>query len=220
MRVSISKGMAKSRLSGEEREVIAAPRPDLCLDFANTLSWRGSEPSAESLNHIDDLIGWCVNSGAAGARQAEAVRTWATKNPLRADALLAEAIELRELIFRIFRPLGAGGSPASADLARLNDWLKEAPARVVIDHASAGLGWRIGRAAEPAAAAILAPVLWSAGDLLAGPNRDRARHCANERCLWLFVDDSKTGNRRWCSMSACGNRAKARRHYVRHRDQQ
>jgi predicted RNA-binding Zn ribbon-like protein len=43
----------------------------------------------------------------------------------------------------------------------------------------------------------------------------RVRHCANERCLWLFLDDSKSGTRRWCSMSACGNRAKAHRHYAR-----
>ncbi|MFI4995137.1 MAG: CGNR zinc finger domain-containing protein [Hyphomicrobiales bacterium] len=41
------------------------------------------------------------------------------------------------------------------------------------------------------------------------------RRCANEKCLWMFVDESKSGTRRWCQMSACGNRAKARRHYSR-----
>jgi predicted RNA-binding Zn ribbon-like protein len=62
---------------------------------------------------------------------------------------------------------------------------------------------------------MLAPVLWSAGDLLVGTRHARLRHCANERCLWLFVDESKGGTRRWCSMSACGNRAKAHRHYLK-----
>jgi predicted RNA-binding Zn ribbon-like protein len=66
-------------------------------------------------------------------------------------------------------------------------------------------------------AALLAPVLWSAGDLLAGPRLARVRTCANEDCRQRFLDDSKSGNRRWCMMSACGNRAKARRHYVKHR---
>src|SRR5258708_7059779 len=42
---------------------------------------------------------------------------------------------------------------------------------------------------------------------------DRVRRCANPECGWLFLDDSRAGKRRWCSMSACGNRAKARRHY-------
>jgi predicted RNA-binding Zn ribbon-like protein len=36
--------------------------------------------------------------------------------------------------------------------------------------------------------------------------------------MWLFVDESKNGTRRWCDMTACGNRAKARRHYLRSRD--
>jgi predicted RNA-binding Zn ribbon-like protein len=65
---------------------------------------------------------------------------------------------------------------------------------------------------------LLAPVLWSAGDLLAGPRLDRVRRCANPECGWLFFDDSRAGKRRWCSMQACGNRAKARRHYHRSRE--
>ena len=48
--------------------------------------------------------------------------------------------------------------------------------------------------------------------IVTGPHR-RIRRCANDQCLWLFIDTSKGGTRRWCDMSACGNRAKARRHY-------
>ena len=32
---------------------------------------------------------------------------------------------------------------------------------------------------------------------------------------YLFIDDSKSANRRWCTMTACGNRAKAQRHYLK-----
>jgi len=73
-------------------------------------------------------------------------------------------------------------------------------------------------AAEPGANASLTPILWSAADLLVSRRLERVRQCANSQCLWLFLDDSKSGNRRWCSMSACGNRAKAHRHYLRHKD--
>ena len=66
---------------------------------------------------------------------------------------------------------------------------------------------------RPAAPDLLAPVLWSAGDLVLNVARRRIRQCANEKCLWLFVDESKSGTRRWCDMTSCGNRAKARRHY-------
>jgi predicted RNA-binding Zn ribbon-like protein len=43
----------------------------------------------------------------------------------------------------------------------------------------------------------------------------RIRPCANPACILHFYDISKNGTRRWCSMSGCGNRAKASRHYAR-----
>jgi predicted RNA-binding Zn ribbon-like protein len=49
----------------------------------------------------------------------------------------------------------------------------------------------------------------------AGP--DRIRRCANHECILHFYDASRNGRRQWCSMAACGNRAKARRHYERTR---
>jgi predicted RNA-binding Zn ribbon-like protein len=68
-------------------------------------------------------------------------------------------------------------------------------------------------------ASLLAPALWSAADILVGLESARLRECANDRCLWLFFDDSKNGTRRWCSMQSCGNRAKAHRHYLRQKRQ-
>ncbi|WP_306190143.1 CGNR zinc finger domain-containing protein [Streptomyces sp. MK5] len=46
---------------------------------------------------------------------------------------------------------------------------------------------------------------------------DRIRMCAHEACVLHFFDTSRNGTRRWCSMAACGNRAKASRHYARSR---
>jgi predicted RNA-binding Zn ribbon-like protein len=40
--------------------------------------------------------------------------------------------------------------------------------------------------------------------------RDRLRSCP--RCDWLFLDTSRGGKRRWCSMRTCGNREKVSRH--------
>ncbi|WP_406008915.1 CGNR zinc finger domain-containing protein [Streptomyces sp. NBC_00637] len=47
---------------------------------------------------------------------------------------------------------------------------------------------------------------------------DRIRGCAHEACVLHFFDTSRNGTRRWCSMAACGNRAKASRHYARAKD--
>lgn len=56
--------------------------------------------------------------------------------------------------------------------------------------------------------------------VLIGDRPDRLRQCAHEACVVHFFDTSKNGTRRWCSMTACGNRAKASRHYARTRSEQ
>jgi predicted RNA-binding Zn ribbon-like protein len=45
----------------------------------------------------------------------------------------------------------------------------------------------------------------------------RLRPCTNDECRLFLIDRSRAGTARWCSMSGCGNRMKARRHYSRTR---
>jgi hypothetical protein len=40
----------------------------------------------------------------------------------------------------------------------------------------------------------------------------RLRRCANPRCGWLFVDESRNQSRHWCSSRTCGNRDRVNRH--------
>lgn len=49
-------------------------------------------------------------------------------------------------------------------------------------------------------------------DLFGGPGARRVRECDAADCALVFVDTSRPGTRRWCSMSACGNRRKVARH--------
>lgn len=42
----------------------------------------------------------------------------------------------------------------------------------------------------------------------------RIRKCAAVDCVLHFLDVSKGGDRRWCSMAVCGNRSKVRRHRI------
>jgi predicted RNA-binding Zn ribbon-like protein len=200
--------------------LVLAPRRDLCLDFANTLGWRGSAPS-ETLHGLPDLVQWCGSSGSllAGAIDGNGAWgsvAWTERHPAEAAAIFRRVIAIRETIYRIFHAVASGGAPAADDLSELNRALKETPGRSALQRTDAGVfGWRVERKRPPPASALLAPALWSAGDLLAGPHLARVRECANDKCLWLFLDESKNGSRRWCSMTACGNRAKAHRHYAR-----
>jgi predicted RNA-binding Zn ribbon-like protein len=41
----------------------------------------------------------------------------------------------------------------------------------------------------------------------------RLKRCASpDSCGWLFYDDSKGGQRRWCAMEVCGTLEKMRRY--------
>ena len=174
-------------------------RPDLCLDFANTRYYRGQATPTETLNAPADLAAWAKAARSPTAREFEAV------------------LALRETIYRLFNAQ-TEGKAAPRDLDALNHALAQAPARTTLKRGREGYSWDL-EAKAGTALAFLAPVLWSAGDLLTGPRLDRVRRCANPECGWLFLDDSRAGKRRWCSMSACGNRAKARRHYHKSKEE-
>lgn len=67
----------------------------------------------------------------------------------------------------------------------------------------------------PTVSAALSTLARDAIDLFGGPLVSRIRVCAAENCGLLLVDTSKPGQRRWCSMQVCGNRAKVRTHRSR-----
>lgn len=197
--------------------LILGPRLGLCLDFANTLAGRGSL-RIESLHDFSDLVGWCRAGGLLSQTEAGGLLSWSRGNPGKAATAFADAISLREAIYRIFGNLASGRETEEADLNCLNHALTQAPTRSAVARADGSFGWRIDRD-QTMAASMLAPVAWSAGDLLTGRHLGRVRLCANHQCLWLFFDDSLRGARRWCSMRACGNRAKTQRHYLRRKAQ-
>jgi predicted RNA-binding Zn ribbon-like protein len=65
------------------------------------------------------------------------------------------------------------------------------------------------------AAQVLSVLARDAVDLFGGPLAGRIRVCAASDCGLLYVDQSRTGNRQWCSMQRCGTRAKVRSHRER-----
>jgi predicted RNA-binding Zn ribbon-like protein len=188
------------------RHYHAATTDALCLNFANTLAWRGRSQPVEALQTPDDLLAWAHKEAGANPDLVCDYRASPTEPGLQT------AIAIRETIYRLFAATAAcGGTPQADHVAALNQWIAAAPGRKQLT--DDGRSWRF--EASPSVLALLAPVLWSAGDLLTSMRLSRVRACANPECRWLFLDDSKAGTRRWCSMSACGNRAKAHRHYQR-----
>lgn len=78
-------------------------------------------------------------------------------------------------------------------------------------------GWEIEFVArESSLEWLLAAVARSAAEIIAEGAQAPLRICANPHCGLFFYDTSRTHQRRWCSMTVCGNRHKvaafARRH--------
>ncbi|TMR94989.1 hypothetical protein EJK15_31085 [Nonomuraea basaltis] len=80
------------------------------------------------------------------------------------------------------------------------------------------------RDGEPYELVVVDDPAWRAGWVAAadfvrmmGERPERVRKCANPQCVLWFLDVSKNGSRRWCSMEGCGNRAKVGRFNQRHK---
>jgi predicted RNA-binding Zn ribbon-like protein len=173
------------------------------LDLANAVfNRRVPEPDNELLGSARDVGNWMKASGLAGAREAAAVAGIA-------GAPFVERIhEVREASVQIFGSIAANEAPATEALG----FLYASAARgleggaVELDGTRPDLA--LGRWRDPdAVTAVLA--MLSIEGFFTLP-RERLRSCP--RCGWLFVDTSRGGKRRWCSMRICGNREKVSRH--------
>lgn len=192
--------------------VVRAFEEDLCCAFANTRYWRGRAAPVETLADGRAVLDWCETHGGWTRRDAQRVAGTTT-----GETLLAGALEVRETLFTLFAAVAADLRVPAREEARLVVLIGAAPPRGPPARLAGGHGWTvaIGYDAVPT---LLAPVLWSAADLLTRSGMRRIRACGNPECRWLFLDRSKSGTRRWCDMGACGNRAKAERHYRKMRD--
>jgi predicted RNA-binding Zn ribbon-like protein len=164
----------------------------LCLDFAATVGerWRRS---FERLRTPNDLCRWIADAGLLAEPPA-----------VTADDLDL-ARELREAIYRTAK-LAGSGKPEAKDLDVINRVAASPPLAPRLSEGGRTVTWD---SAQPAAAS-LSTIARDAIDLVTGPLIVRVRECAASDCALLFLDASRPGRRRWCAMSACGNRAKTK----------
>jgi predicted RNA-binding Zn ribbon-like protein len=167
----------------------------VALDLVATVADRpGSH--RERLHAPGDLDRWLAEEGLASGKAASSED-------------LAAARALREAVWSLVERSLAAGSPRPADRRLVNEWAARHPH---VPQLAAGWSLASGRTDVGTA---LSTVAQDAVDLLAGPDRGRIRRCG--RCTLHFVDRSRPGNRRWCSMELCGNRSKAEAFRDRHK---
>jgi predicted RNA-binding Zn ribbon-like protein len=170
------------------------------LDFVNTRRerWRRAY---ETLLTPSDLSAWLVESGLAD-RRMRITRT-----------MLDEARELREAIDACSAAAVEGRRVPRAALTLVDDWLVHAGGRPQLVAGPDGIPLLAERAPADSPRRVLGTVALDAATMLGtAAERDRIRICASDTCSARFYDRSPAGRRVWCSMQACGNVAKARRH--------
>ncbi len=183
-------------------------KPGLCLDFANTNAAGRKGEGADSLACPADLVAWLESNGAGGRALRRTVRT----DPALANRLLARAKRLREATYRAMSAIADGRSASDVDIDAVSKEARSARAAFKLVRDEDAYKWELWTD-EPES--TLAMIAISAAELLTGQDLHRVRECGNETCGWLFLDNSKNQSRKWCDMSDCGNRMKARRHYAR-----
>jgi predicted RNA-binding Zn ribbon-like protein len=174
----------------------------VALDFVNTAEGRGQPGAGDALRTAADLRQWGERRGILAGRAGEDDQDE-----------LAAALDARELLYRLFLDRTAGQRTAETDLATLERLVSSAYQAAHLDQAPDGrLSWGWDRAQLSTVRYV---AVASALDLLSQHPTARLKQCPGDDCGWFFIDTTKRGNRRWCSMSECGQEAKTARRRAR-----
>ncbi|MFE6164806.1 CGNR zinc finger domain-containing protein [Streptomyces sp. NPDC056486] len=174
------------------------PRPlvgePLCLDLLNTV-WNHDGVRQDLLTDTEGLAVWLAANGLDTRFAADGPTL---EHVLRARDALASVTD-------------TPGDPAG--IARVDEVLGHGRIRAILTGEGPGEEPEF---EDPAWGAAWLAARDYLNLLTTAP--DRIRGCAHDACVLHFFDTSRNGTRRWCSMAACGNRAKASRHYARSRE--
>ncbi len=184
---------------------------DLALDFVNTVTGRLTAQPIDFLADFDALMSWSCHAGLIDESERDACVAAPRGS---ASAVFRRALVLREALYELFSARAENEPLSETCLGALNREIHRGAQAWLLASTDRQLRWQWPRD-DPALS--LARVSAAAANLLTDERAPRLRRCAgtDRGCAWLFLDTSRGGTRRWCSMDACGNRAKARAHYRR-----
>jgi predicted RNA-binding Zn ribbon-like protein len=185
----------------------------VALDFANTLDRRFTPGGPlELLTAYDRVIAFSEQTGILS--EAEAARLRREGADSEAAQTLTRATELREAVYGLGAAMAHATPPPTWALRTLNQFLRATHQSRVVAWDSSRLVWRT-EGGDLDAMTPLLRIAEHAADLLTSPDAAHIKECGVDTCRWLFLDRSRNHSRRWCDMSTCGNRAKARRFQTR-----
>lgn len=157
----------------------------------------GPGQAYEILHSADDLVAWLRESRLAETAPLTDLRV--------RPAEFVRVKHFRDRLWSVAKAVADGQAPAPADLEVLND-CAEPPPRPRVDPITGERSW----VGPVTGAQILGAAAREAIDLVTTDLGERVRECGGENCYLIFLDTSRPGTRRWCSMQRCGNRHKVK----------
>jgi predicted RNA-binding Zn ribbon-like protein len=185
----------------------------LALDFLNTRPVQDGK-AMELLPDFAALLRWFHAAELVSAPEAAALdRQWGQS--ARSRRTLEDLLGLRERLRKRVLAWEEGRSVQDATIDELNRLMAAYPMRARLRK---GNGKELSTElyfTPQSPENLFAPVAHAAAGLFADADRDRVRKC--DQCVLHFLDTSKKGTRRWCSMQLCGNRLKVAAYAARRR---
>jgi predicted RNA-binding Zn ribbon-like protein len=184
---------------------------DLALDFVNTRSGPRHGPAdTEWLSSYQDFADWTRRIGLADASD--------TSPDPAADAegiaAFARVQACRDDMYEAFVALADGAAPSGPVLRRIQVAYLEALSHGQLAGRADGCAWTwVPGSGRRALLAPLWPIVSAAVELLTSGPAGQVKPC--QACRFMFIDKSKNGSRRWCSMEDCGKAAKIARYLQR-----
>ncbi len=178
------------------------------LDFVNTASRWGDEP-VDRLDGAAGFAEWATIAGLLYGDDQKMLEAEIEGDPKFAARFYRDASALREAMYRVFSAAAAGERAKPEDLETLNEWKVRAAKHCRIKQMD-GVFRRRCTEDAPALERAMRLIFEAAEELLLSGRLDRLRTCGGDHCEWMFLDLSKNGKRRWCSMATCGNEHKVR----------
>lgn len=185
-----------------------------CVNFINSVADATGPAPTEHLRSYQDLLFWLERCELAAPGESAHWIAAARSQPDAAAAALRHAQRFRDAAWRLLAAVAHRTTPAEADLAEVNKLVAKAYARMELIPRPDSFELSRHREEENLASPLW-PAARSLAEFMTSERLASLRLCASDTCGWLFVDRSRTRQRRWCSMRDCGNLAKQRRHRAR-----
>lgn len=184
------------------------------LNFINTVHDYRSEVISDYFLEPVDLVGWARKVEILDSKEATEMEKFVTANTLIGQKFYSASLKTRGLLYRIFQGFITGVPAADVHIEQFNKIKTGYFKHLKLVRSDTGYReeWDF---EKNDLMKILAPVIYDAYELLLNAKPDRIKECPN--CGWMFLDSSKNGKRRWCSMQSCGSNIKALDWYYRNK---